>query len=75
MIFLTDGMGDYTPAEEPDSPLKGAIECGYKIYTVGLGDKIDEDTLKEIANVTGGKYLHAADAEVLTEIGDLWDIK
>ena len=68
IIFLTDGMGDYTPAEEPDSALKGAIEGGYRIYTVGLGDKIDEDTLKEIANVTGGRYIHAADAYALTEV-------
>lgn len=68
IIFLTDGMGDYTPAEEPETTLKGAIEGGYRIYTVGLGGKIDEDTLKEIANVTGGKYLHAADADVLAEV-------
>lgn len=54
IIFLTDGMGDYTPAEEPETTLKSAIEGGYRIYTVGLGDKIGEDTLKEIANVTGG---------------------
>lgn len=68
IIFLTDGMGDYTPAEEPGSPLKYAIEGGYKIYTVGLGTRIDEEALEEIANVTNGKYLYAEDAEVLKEV-------
>ncbi len=65
IIFLTDGVGDYTPPTYPSSPIAEAINKNYIIYTVGLGDKIDESILKEIASVTGGRYIHAKDAESL----------
>jgi len=68
IIFLTDGVGDYTPPTNPSSPVAEAVKENYIIYTVGLGDKIDESILKEIASVTGGRYIHAKDAERLLVI-------
>ncbi len=79
IVFLTDGVGDYIPPSNPSSPLREAIENGYIIYTIGLGDKVDDSVLKEIADVTGGRYIHASDAlsllsvfeEIRTEVVDI----
>ncbi|MDI9624683.1 MAG: vWA domain-containing protein [Methanothermobacter sp.] len=68
IIFLTDGEGYYTPSGSLGSPADDAKNKGYIIYTIGLGDYVDETILQEIANVTGGKYLHATDASVLDSI-------
>jgi len=68
IIFLTDGEGDYTPSGSPGSPTDDAKDKGYVIYTIGLGEGVDETILQEIADVTGGKYLLASDASVLDSV-------
>lgn len=68
IIFLTDGVGDYTSPNDPTSPISAAIRNNYIVYTIGLGDKIDESILTEIADVTGGRYIHAKDAESLISV-------
>ena len=68
IIFLTDGQGDYTPSGSPGSPADDAKNKGYVIYTIGLGEGVDETILQEIADVTGGKYLLASDASVLDSV-------
>ncbi len=46
----------------------GKVIKGYVIYTIGLGSYVDENILREIADVTGGKYLAATDASVLDSV-------
>ena len=50
-IFFTDGIGDY-PVE--------ATECfrdnGWKVFTIGLSNEVDEGLLRWVAESTGGSY-------------------
>ncbi len=63
IIFLTDGYGYY------DSSLTDkAIENNIVIYTVGLGNGVDDSLLQNIANNTGGKYFFASNSEALSGI-------
>ncbi len=39
---------------------------GYDLWTIG--GPLDEDTLKEIARITGGTYHHASNAQALREV-------
>lgn len=38
------------------------------IYTIGLGNDIDEDLLENVADITGGKYFHTEDNFGLEEV-------
>lgn len=80
IILLTDGMnnaGQYDPLEAA----KSAAEWGIKIYTIGIGSEtqqrgifammgpsLDERLLSQIANLTGGFYARADNAEKLRDI-------
>ncbi len=63
LILLTDGDGDYS--EEYTILAKKA---GIKIYTIGLGNGVSENLLKDIAKGTDGEYFHAKDASKLNKI-------
>ncbi|MEE3195498.1 MAG: VWA domain-containing protein [Candidatus Neomarinimicrobiota bacterium] len=82
MILLSDGSnnaGELDPITAADL----ASQFEIKIYTIGAAtdqsltyipgigrmiNEIDEKTLKEIANETGGKYFRAKDQDMLSEI-------
>jgi Ca-activated chloride channel family protein len=81
IVLLTDGInntGQYMPMEAA----KLAAQWGIKIYTIGIGSEtpqrrgffdmtgptLDEKLLKNIAEVTGGFYARADNAEQLKEI-------
>ena len=73
MLLLTDGVDSGTEI----LPLDAANMAKKKsavIYTVGIGDPgssssdLDERTLTEMAELTGGKYFRAKDAEALESI-------
>ena len=81
IILLTDGATNagYDPVEAA----RIASEYGVKVYTVGFGTtrgnivgfggfqmraQLDEDALKKIADMTRGRYFHAASAEDLTAV-------
>ena len=82
MILLSDGSnnsGEIEPATAADL----AAEFDIRIYTIGAGtnqsytripgrglirNEIDEDTLVEIAQKTGGKYFRATDETALSAI-------
>jgi len=79
IILLTDGentAGKYTPAQAADA----AAALGVKIYTIGIGgdrrgffggmmgSDVDEDTLRDIAERTGGRYFRARSASDLSEV-------
>lgn len=73
MLVLTDGVDSGTeilPLDAADLAKKDSIH----IYTLGIGDPensssdLDEQTLKEISEMTNARYFRAIDTEELSEI-------
>lgn len=81
MILLTDGRND-AGEMPPLEAAKLAAGAGLRIYTIGVGaaarqgffgmdpgnDDLDEDSLKAIAQTTGGEYFRATDVEALQSV-------
>ena len=82
MILLSDGSNNAGELD-PITAANLARQFDIKIYTIGAAtdqsltyipgvgrmiNEIDEETLKEIANETGGKYFRARDKDMLSEI-------
>lgn len=63
IIFLTDGDGSYST-----SYTKTAKDNNIVVYTIGLGSEVEENTLRAIADGTGGKYYFATTADALSDI-------
>ena len=81
IILLTDGQA--TTGPDPLEAARMAAERGVRVFTVGVGTpngeilvgegwsmrvRLDEETLKTIANVTGGEYFYAGTAVDLKKI-------
>lgn len=81
IILLTDGQR--TTGPDPIDAAKMAADRGVKVFTVGFGTKdgevigfegwsmrvrLDEDTLKNIANLTLGEYFYAGTAGDLKKV-------
>jgi len=81
IILLTDGQR--TTGPDPIDAAKMAADRGVRIYSVGIGTKdgetigfegwsmrvrLDEETLKNIANLTRGEYFYAGTAADLTKV-------
>jgi Ca-activated chloride channel family protein len=81
IILLSDGRR--TTGPDPIQIAKMAADRGVRVYTVGFGTlqgttigfedyqiyvRLDEDTLKAIAKVTGGEYFHAGTANDLRAV-------
>jgi Ca-activated chloride channel family protein len=81
IILLTDGQA--TTGPDPVEAARIAADRGVKVFTVGVGTvageiigfegwsmrvRLDEDTLKTIANVTRGEYFYAGNATDLKKI-------
>ena len=65
IVLLTDGRGNY------DTTLSmQAKNAGIVIYTIGLGDGVDEELLREIAAAINGSYFKVDSAEQLIAIFD-----
>lgn len=80
LILLTDGQSN-AGAMPPLEAAKLAAQAGLRIYTIGVGAlsgsgffgamgnmDLDEPTLRSIAEITGGKYFRAADANALRDV-------
>jgi Mg-chelatase subunit ChlD len=69
-LLLSDGHGEYTSPNERQSPAQDAASKGITIFTIGLNVESadDEDTLRDIANATGGEYF------ALDEVDDISNI-
>ncbi len=65
IILLTDGWWNEGP--DPIQMASVAAGRGYRIYTIGYGGA-DTNTLKQIAEMTGGKYYYAANSSDLMKI-------
>jgi Ca-activated chloride channel family protein len=81
IIMLTDGQR--TTGPDPVDAAKMAAERGVRVYTVGIGTKegeiigfegwsmrvrLDEDALKQVAQMTRGEYFYAGTAEDLKKV-------
>ena len=80
IVLLTDGVNN-AGAIDPITAATAAEVLGIKVYTIGVGRPtvsqfgtlgagidLDEDTLREIAELTGGRYFRATDPESLNRI-------
>jgi Ca-activated chloride channel family protein len=67
LILLTDGedTASHIPPIEAAQIAKNAY---IKIYTVGVGNKLDEKLLKNIADMTGGIYYKVTDVNSLEKV-------
>lgn len=81
IVLLSDGQNNQFPA--PEQIIDEAVIRGIRIYTVGLGSpegtilriqgrtvrtRLDEDTLKQIAELTDGQYFNASNAADLRAV-------
>ncbi len=81
VILLSDGRR--TTGPDPLDAARWAADRGVKVYTVGFGTKegasidfgewsfyvrLDEETLKAVADVTRGQYFHAGTADDLKTV-------
>lgn len=82
IVLLSDGRR--TTGPDPLEAARMAADRGVRVFTVGFGTKaggtipgwegmgfyvrLDEETLKAIANITGAEYFHAASAADLRRI-------
>ena len=81
IILLTDGQA--TTGPDPIEAARMAAERGIRVYTVGVGTpngeilvgegwsmrvRLDEETLKQIANLTSAEYFYAGTAVDLKKI-------
>ena len=81
IILLTDGQR--TTGPDPLEAAKMAADRGVRVFTVGIGTtsgeiigfegwsmrvRLDEDTLKQVANITRGEYFYAGNATDLKKV-------
>jgi Ca-activated chloride channel family protein len=81
VVLLSDGQNNQFPS--PQQVLEDAVNRGIRIYTVGVGSaagtvvriqgrsvrtSLDEATLKQIADATGGQYYNASSAQDLRAV-------
>lgn len=81
IILLTDGQP--TTGPDPVEAARIAADRGVRVFTVGFGSQdgeivgfggrsmrvqLDEETLRQVAEVTRGRYFHAGSASDLSEV-------
>lgn len=67
LILLTDG-DDTASHIPPMEAAKIAKSDGIKIYTIGVGNKLDETLLEQMATMTGGIYYKVANVDDLQHV-------
>lgn len=67
LILLTDGE-DTASRIPPIEAATIAQKSNIKIYTIGVGNKLDETLLEKIANMTGGIYYKVTDVNTLQKV-------
>jgi Ca-activated chloride channel homolog len=75
-VLLTDGENN-NPVIEPVTAAKIAATLGIKVYTIGVLDaaarpgqaaNVDEQALRQMADLTGGKFFEATSAAALSSV-------
>jgi VWFA-related protein len=71
VVVLTDGRDENNPGTAPgsvhvlDEVLKLGRDVGATVFAIGLGARVDRETLERVTDATGGAAYFAADAEDL----------
>ncbi|HVO88326.1 MAG TPA: VWA domain-containing protein [Casimicrobiaceae bacterium] len=88
IVLLTDG--ETTTGPDPLEAARIAADRGVRVFTVGVGTtrgevigaegwsmrvKLDEQTLKQVANLTRGEYFYAGSAPELKKVYDTLNTK
>ena len=83
IVLLSDGQSNTGP--QPERVAEEAVEVGVKVYTIGIGTpqgtilhiqgrnvftRLDETALRNVADLTGGRYFNAQDETDLSQIYD-----
>lgn len=68
-VLLSDGYTN--TGRDSEDAAYDARDKNITIFTIGFGTSIDEDELRTIAEITGGEYYYAGDADALQEIYDI----
>jgi Ca-activated chloride channel family protein len=86
IVLLSDGENNESP--DPLAAAQAAADRGVRVYTVGLGSaagttvklngfevftQLDEATLQQVSQITGGTYYAATDAQQLRSVYDNLD--
>lgn len=79
VILLTDGANNFGTLS-PENAARAAKALGIKIYAIGAGGsgngffmrrpEVDEETLREVAKISGGKFFRARDLDSLKAVYD-----
>ena len=72
IILLTDGE-DGISYYYYNSVIQNAVDKGIVVYTIGMGDAVEE-VLRSIADDTGGKYYAASASSTTEDIMDLSEV-
>jgi hypothetical protein len=68
MVLLTDGQNSDSNDDRRTRRLaRQAARDDVTIYTIGLGNNVAEDLLKDVAESTSGEYYHVQDNDQLVE--------
>lgn len=67
LILLTDGE-DTASHIPPLEAAKIAAADDIKVYTIGMGDKLDESLLEKISSMTGGTYFKVTNVDALEQV-------
>jgi uncharacterized protein YegL len=65
-VLLSDGQNNDGP--NPLTVAQNAADNNIMIFTIGFGEDADETLLQNIANITGGAYHYAGDANALDDV-------
>jgi uncharacterized repeat protein (TIGR01451 family) len=73
IILLSDGIANrpvntQTARQYAEDQADAASRDNIRIYAIGFGGDADEELLQNIADISGGKYFFAPDADVLETI-------
>lgn len=67
IVLLTDGMDTKSRAKQKEC-LEAVKESGIPIFTIGLGEDVDQTTLRKIAETSHGMHLYAHKPEDLRQV-------
>ena len=70
VIVLTDGKDEGSALTIDDGITKAQVS-NIPVYTIGLGSKVDKQTLKRISRLTGGTFLFASTSADLATLYDM----
>jgi len=66
ILVLSDGRDE--SGDAPDEMLEAAVNANIPVFVIGLGGFIDEATLRQLTDATGGLYRQAPNSGQLAEI-------